>query len=71
MFIGDLPAKDIPRKTLKNFSFAKLNFYEPQKMFGPGNQIFPKNNPHKVVRPYNSPTVSISTQSRGVQYLSS
>ena len=35
-------------------------------MFGPRNQIFPKNNPHKVVRPYNSPTVSISTQSRGV-----
>ena len=35
-------------------------------MFGPRNQTFSKINPHKVVRPYNSPTVSISTQSRGV-----
>ena len=31
MFIGDLPAKDIPRKILKNCSFAKSKSYEPSK----------------------------------------
>ena len=66
MLIGDLPAKDIPRKILKNCSFAKLNSYEPSKIFRPRNQICAKNNPFKVLRPYNLPTVPISTQSRGV-----
>ena len=66
MLIGDLPAKDIPRKILKNCSFPKSNSYEPSKIFCPRYQICAKNNPLKVVRPYNSPTVPISTQSRGV-----
>ena len=66
MFIGDLPAKDIPRKMLKNFSFAKLNSHEPPKICRPQNQICAKNNPLKVVRPYNSPNAPISTQGRGV-----
>ena len=45
MFIGDQPAKDIPRKKLKNCSFSKLNSYEPLKTCRPQNQICAKNNP--------------------------
>ena len=57
MFIGDLPAKDIPRKILKNCSFAKLNSYEPLKICRLQNPICSKNNPIQVVCPYNSSTV--------------
>ena len=62
-------------KNLKNkYGWQKVDshammcviFHEPSKIFRPRNQICAKNNPLKVVRPYNSPTVPISTQSRGV-----
>ena len=59
MFIGDLPAKDIPRKKMKNCSFSQLNSHEPSKTCRPQNQICAKNNPLQVVRPYDSPTVPI------------
>ena len=57
MFIGDLPGKNIPRKILKNCSFANLNSYEPSKICHPQNQICAKKNPLQVVRPYDSSTV--------------
>ena len=59
MSIGDLPAKDIPRKIMKNCSFAKLNSYEPSKVCRPRNQICAKNNPLQAERLYDSPTVPI------------
>ena len=59
-----MTAKDILHKKLKNYSFAKLNSYETSKFRRPRNQICTKNNPLNVVRPYNSPTLPISTHSR-------
>ena len=59
MSIGDLPAKDIPRKIMKNCSFAKLNSYEPSKVCRPRNQICAKNNPLQVEGSYDSPTTPI------------
>ena len=52
-----------PHKILKNCS--SVDSYETSKICCPRNQICAKNNPLKVIRPYNSPTVPISTQSRG------
>ena len=77
MFIGDLPAKDNPRKILKNCSSAKLNSYEISKSCCSQNQTCAKNNPLKVVRPYNSPTghipsskLTIETPEQDVKYAS-
>ena len=72
MSIGDLPAKDIPRKIIKNCSFAKLNPYEPSKVCRPRNQICAKNNPLQLERSYDSPTVLISySKERCLVHLSS
>ena len=52
MFIGELSAKDIPRKILKNCS---------SRVCRPRNQICAKNNPLKIVRPYNSSRLACYT----------
>ena len=61
----NLKNKDGWQKVESNAMLCVI-FPEPPKIFRPRNQICAKNNLLKVVRPYDSPTVAISTQSRGV-----